>query len=87
MFGRRQPLANKLYCMYVRFWNRFLDCGWFGSKAWDMVQIYKSITSSERNRIERIEMLDEGELLVQLFQHYCISIAWTDKIFQDIEMA
>lgn len=51
-----------------------------------MVQIYHSIPAAERARIERIEMLDEAELLMQLFQHYCISVAWIGDLFQDIEI-
>lgn len=65
---------------------RFVDCGWHGARAWDMVQVYQSIPVSERQRIERIEMLDEKELLVQLFQHYCISVAWVGVLFKDIEL-
>lgn len=51
-----------------------------------MVQVYESIPVAERNRIERLEMLDEGELLTQLFQHYCIAIGWLGDLFQDIEI-
>lgn len=66
--------------------HRFINCGWTGAKAWDMVQVYDSVPVHERQRIEKLEMLDEAELLVQLFQHYCISIAWTGELFQDIEL-
>lgn len=66
--------------------SRFIDCGWTGSRAWDMVQVYQSIAPSERHRVERIEMLDEGELLLQLFQHYCLVVAWIGELFQDIEI-
>lgn len=66
--------------------SRFLECGWNGCKAWDMVQVYQSLSPSERQRIERIEMLDETELLTQLFQHYCLVIAWNGTTFQDIEI-
>lgn len=66
--------------------NRFINCGWHGARAWDMVEIYHSIPAVERQRIERLEMLDEGELLIQLFQHYCITIAWVGELFQDIEI-
>lgn len=66
--------------------NRFLNSGWTGCRAWDMVQVYQSINASDRQRIERIEMLDEGELLVQLFQHYCLVLAWIGNVFQDIEI-
>lgn len=51
-----------------------------------MVQVYQSISPCERQRIERLELLDEAELLTQLFQHYCISIAWTGNLFDDIEI-
>lgn len=66
--------------------NRFKDCGWSGARAWDMVQVYDSISSSERQRIERLEMLDEGELLLQLFQHYCLVVAWLGVAFQDLDI-
>ncbi|CAO1351500.1 unnamed protein product [Diamesa hyperborea] len=66
--------------------SRFVQCGFHGARSWDMCQIYDSIPIQERQRIEKIEMLDEGELLVQLFQHYCITIAWIGELFQDIEI-
>lgn len=72
--------------MTVAFTCRFVSNGWLGARAWDMNQIYDSLPVQERQRIEKIEMLDEGELLVQLFQHYCISLAWTGELFQDIEI-
>ena len=67
--------------------SRFLDCGWTGSRAWDMVQVYQSISPTERKRIEGLEMLDEGELLTQLSQHYCLVVAWIGELFQDIEIS
>ncbi|XP_031617022.1 leucine carboxyl methyltransferase 1 [Contarinia nasturtii] len=66
--------------------DRFLNCGWHGAKAWDMVQVYQSLPSNEIQRIEKLELLDEAELLTQLFQHYCISISWTGEEFEDIEI-
>ncbi|XP_017842714.1 leucine carboxyl methyltransferase 1 [Drosophila busckii] len=66
--------------------NRFKDCGWSGARAWDMVQVYESISAAERQRIERLEMLDEGELLLQLFQHYCLAVAWLGVDFQDLDI-
>ncbi|XP_063700821.1 leucine carboxyl methyltransferase 1 [Culicoides brevitarsis] len=64
---------------------RFLSSNWTGARAWDMVKVYNSIPAQERQRIEKLEMLDEGELLVQLFQHYCIAIAWLGELFQDVD--
>lgn len=65
---------------------RFTDNGWLGSKAWDMVEVYRSIDQNERSRIEKIEFLDEQELLVQLFQHYCICIGWLGNDFADFNI-
>lgn len=52
-----------------------------------MVQVYESIPVAERQRIEKIEMLDECELLLQLFQHYCMSVGWKGDLFQDMEIS
>lgn len=65
---------------------RFTDNGWLGAKAWDMVEVYRSIDQNERSRIEKIEFLDEQELLVQLFQHYCICIGWLGNEFADFNI-
>lgn len=67
--------------------DRFLSNGWQGSKAWDMVQVYYALPGVERQRIEGIEFLDEQELLMQLFQHYCICIAWQGTEYADIDVA
>ncbi|KAJ1532223.1 hypothetical protein ONE63_000841 [Megalurothrips usitatus] len=56
--------------------QRFSNNDWEGSQAWDMVEVYESIPGAERQRIEKIEFLDEQELLIQLFQHYCICVGW-----------
>lgn len=63
--------------------SRFTINGWLGSSAWDMVQVYYAISPSERHRIEKIEFLDEQELLIQLFQHYCICIGWLSTEFSE----
>ncbi|XP_015609998.1 leucine carboxyl methyltransferase 1 [Cephus cinctus] len=67
--------------------RRFTVNGWEGSNAWTMVEVYDSLPESERSRIERIELLDERELLTQLLQHYCISIAWNGQTFKNISIA
>lgn len=66
--------------------SRFTDNGWLGSNAWDMVQVYHAIDPCERTRIEKIEFLDEQELLIQLFQHYCICIGWLGNDFADFNI-
>ncbi|XP_071440902.1 leucine carboxyl methyltransferase 1 [Hetaerina americana] len=58
--------------------QRFTSHGWEGSKCWDMIEVYNSLPQSDMKRVEALEFLDERELLLQLFQHYCISIAWRE---------
>jgi len=40
-----------------------------------MNEVYARIPKKELERIETIELLDERELLQQLFEHYCIILA------------
>lgn len=65
---------------------RFTNNGWQGSNAWTMVEVYEALPESDRLRVERIEMLDEKELLTQLLQHYCISIAWNGNTFENLSI-
>jgi [phosphatase 2A protein]-leucine-carboxy methyltransferase len=51
-----------------------------------MVEVYAALPASDRQRIENIEFLDEQELLIQLFQHYCICIAWKGEMFSKIDI-
>lgn len=44
-----------------------------------MEQVWASLPKEDRHRVEKLEFLDEQELLQQLFQHYCISVAWVDN--------
>ncbi|XP_051168807.1 leucine carboxyl methyltransferase 1 [Leptopilina boulardi] len=67
--------------------RRFTVNGWEGSNSWTMVEVYDSLPESERIRIERIELLDERELLTQLLQHYCIAIAWNGPMFKNLSIA
>nr|CAG4643310.1 EOG090X08O3 [Ilyocryptus agilis] len=61
--------------------DRFLANGWDGAQALEMNHVYHSvIPQSEIQRIEKIEFLDERELLDQLFHHYCLSVAWKDSL-------
>jgi len=58
--------------------QRFTDTGWEGVVSKEMTSVFKDIPESEITRINRIEMLDEGELLSQLLSHYSLTIAWRD---------
>nr|CAG4641813.1 EOG090X08O3 [Eurycercus lamellatus] len=59
--------------------DRFMQNGWDGAQAMEMNQVYHSVLpQSEIQRIEKIEFLDEMELLAQLLHHYCLCVAWKD---------
>lgn len=64
--------------------ERFVNNNWQGAKAWDMVQVYYALPTPERLKIEKLEFLDEQELLIQLFQHYCICLGWLGSEFADM---
>lgn len=50
-----------------------------------MINIYEYLPEADRYRMERLEMLDELELLQQLLQHYCITIAWKGSTMADVD--
>ncbi|KAL8595932.1 hypothetical protein ACOMHN_018244 [Nucella lapillus] len=58
---------------------RFTSQGWRGATAWDMMSVYKHLPQADLHRIERIEFLDERELLDQLYSHYCLAWAYQDQ--------
>lgn len=56
--------------------DRFFSNGFDHVKAWTLSQIYHQLmVSYEKERIEKIEFLDERELLDQLLDHYCLVVA------------
>ncbi|KAF3704628.1 Leucine carboxyl methyltransferase 1 [Channa argus] len=60
--------------------ERFLKTGWEHADALDMMTIYNMLPQDDVARIERLEFLDEKELLQQLLQHYSICWATKDKL-------
>ncbi|RWS23949.1 leucine carboxyl methyltransferase 1-like protein [Leptotrombidium deliense] len=55
---------------------RFRNSGWSECRAWDMNYVYRhGIPRQEIDRVEKIEFLDEENLLEQLLNHYCIVFA------------
>ncbi|CAL8309718.1 unnamed protein product [Boreogadus saida] len=60
--------------------ERFLQTGWEHADALDMMTVYGLLPQDDLARIERLEFLDEKELLQQLLQHYCICWANKDKL-------
>uniref|UniRef100_A0A671VIJ9 Leucine carboxyl methyltransferase 1 n=1 Tax=Sparus aurata TaxID=8175 RepID=A0A671VIJ9_SPAAU len=59
--------------------ERFLKTGWEHADALDMMTVYSMLPQDDVARIERLEFLDERELLQQLLQHYSICWATKDK--------
>uniref|UniRef100_A0AAY5KFB5 Leucine carboxyl methyltransferase 1 n=1 Tax=Esox lucius TaxID=8010 RepID=A0AAY5KFB5_ESOLU len=60
--------------------ERFLKTGWENADALDMMTVYSVLPQDDVARIERLEFLDEKELLQQLLQHYSICWATKDKL-------
>lgn len=65
--------------------DRFLMNGWENAFAVDMMNIYNSLPQDDVSRIEKLEFLDEKELLYQLLQHYCI--CWATKDGNNLGLA
>lgn len=51
-----------------------------GSRSRLLIDIYNALPPTERSRIEKIEFLDEVDLLYDLLKHYCICIASNDEL-------
>lgn len=60
--------------------ERFLKAGWEHADALDMMTVYSMLPQEDVARVERLEFLDEKELLQQLLQHYSICWAAKDKL-------
>ncbi|KAM9305887.1 leucine carboxyl methyltransferase 1 [Gastrophryne carolinensis] len=60
--------------------DRLLSNGWHSADAWDMIRVYSSLPHNDVARIEKLEFLDEKELLEQLLLHYCISWGTKDSL-------
>lgn len=55
--------------------DRFKRTGFSQTKAWTLLEIFnRCLLPDIIEKIKAIEFLDEGELLVQLLDHYCIAI-------------
>jgi len=59
--------------------RRFLDCGFGGAGAVNVWDAYEELDHQTRTRIEKIEFLDEFEIMKQLLEHYCVAWAWNDE--------
>lgn len=60
--------------------------GWERARAWDMHRVWRALPDADRARVERIEMLDERELLHQLNSHYALALATRSDLFADMDL-
>ncbi|ESO11550.1 hypothetical protein HELRODRAFT_189998 [Helobdella robusta] len=75
--NRGCALLGVQHCLnFQTQFDRFLKCGWNGIDGGDMLQIYHGLPQDDVQRIEKIEFLDDIEMLTQLFTHYCIVWAY-----------
>ena len=58
--------------------RRFLEACWGGARCWTMNEAYSLLPREEVCRVEALELFDERELMSQLFDHYCLTVAWRD---------
>jgi len=59
--------------------QRLKDCGFSGAGAINVWDAYEDLPYETRSRIEKIEFLDEFEIMKQLLEHYCVAWAWNDE--------
>uniref|UniRef100_A0A3Q0KKT1 Leucine carboxyl methyltransferase 1 n=1 Tax=Schistosoma mansoni TaxID=6183 RepID=A0A3Q0KKT1_SCHMA len=59
--------------------ERFFKAGWKKAKGWTINQVYKMLPFNTRYRVEHLELLDDLEVTMQLFDHYCILLATNDE--------
>ncbi|XP_076042367.1 leucine carboxyl methyltransferase 1 [Oratosquilla oratoria] len=64
--------------------DRFIAAGWSGAQGWDMLEVWNLLPPFDVSRVTQLEMLDEHELLKQLFSHYALVTAWTDERWESI---
>lgn len=57
---------------------RFLTNGWQEADGMDVLSVYRSLPQADVQRIEKLEFLDDQEMLKQLCEHYCIVWAFKD---------
>ncbi|XP_045780721.1 leucine carboxyl methyltransferase 1 isoform X1 [Maniola jurtina] len=65
---------------------RLRALGFDAARAWDMDAVWRALPEEDRARVERLEMLDERELLLQLNQHYALSVATRGALFADLDL-
>jgi len=64
--------------------QRFLDHKFTAAEGVNVWDAYDSLPYDVRTRIERIEFLDEFEIMRQLLEHYCVCWGWKSKTDIDL---
>ncbi|XP_055340027.1 leucine carboxyl methyltransferase 1-like [Paramacrobiotus metropolitanus] len=79
-------LADADSCKSLKFHEeRFVKTGWTKASAADMNAMCSSLPRAEIERIDRIAMIDEPDVLQQLFNHYCIAWAYKGAVGTELE--
>ncbi|XP_049876219.1 leucine carboxyl methyltransferase 1 [Pectinophora gossypiella] len=65
---------------------RLRALGFDAARAWDMGAVWRALPDDDRARVERLEMLDERELLQQLHAHYALTVATRGDLFADMDL-
>ncbi|XP_050680608.1 leucine carboxyl methyltransferase 1 [Leptidea sinapis] len=66
--------------------RRALAAGWARARSWDMREVWRALPDADRARADRLEPLDERELLQQLHAHYALTVASRGEIFADLDL-
>lgn len=75
----RECVLHTEYCSSIQTQiDRFTKLGWDSADAMEMRHVLSSLPQADVQRIEKLEFLDERELLDQLMSHYCYSWAYKD---------
>lgn len=86
--ARGCPLAGKEACLSSETaCARMLAAGWEQAACWDMEAVWRALPADDRARAERLEMLDERELLQQLLQHYGVTLATRGALLADMGLS
>ena len=76
--GRQCSLAGAYDTLQLKR-ESYLRRGFQHVNCRSMMEVYDELPAEERTRVERLEFLDEVDLLFELLRHYCLCCAWLDK--------
>jgi [phosphatase 2A protein]-leucine-carboxy methyltransferase len=59
--------------------ERFTRNGCSGAGAVNAWHAWEDLPAQIKSKVEKIEFLDEYEIMKQLLEHYCVSWGWRDE--------